>query len=251
MHRYEHNSVLIAGYSHTVALGVPHTSHDGAIRVVELTGEPCAHGLDGPWPRDDAYWQHAVALSAERTVAISWNRSQHLTALLISRSAFDFAVSSRPDLPVADLQLVPEVAVRSRVGGSLLDLARLIAAIIEAGGRPPIVLGSPPPKGDAAWVRRKLGTEVHFAEAAEQAGVSLDELELSTPPAWLKSWLVIQEMMREVAGAFSLPFCPSPSDAQTPDGFLCEEFWSSDVTHANEAYGALMRREIEKVHASL
>lgn len=241
--------VVIAGYSHTVALGMPHVG-DGSIQVVELTGEPRADGLDGPWPRDDAYWQQAVALSAERTVAISWNRSQHLTALLLSRP-FDFALRSRPDLPVADVPLVPEVAVRARVGGSLLDLARLIAAIIEAGGRPPIVLGSPPPKGDARWVRQKIGTEVHFAEAAEQAGVSLDERELSTPQVWLKSWLLIQEMMRDVAEAFSLPFCPSPAGAQTEAGFLREECWAADVTHANETYGMLMREQIARVHASL
>ena len=246
-------AAVIAGHSHTLALGVPLCSSDGLTRVVALPGEPRGDGLTGPWPRDDEYWTQVVALSRERTMAICWNGNQHLAGLLVSRPPFDFALRSRPDLPVDTASLlVPELAVRELLGRSLVALSRLLASILEAGGLPPIVLGTPPPKGNLEWVRRTLGTETHFTQLAEEAGMSLETIELSSPLVWLKSWLVVQRMMEEVAAAFSLRFCPSPADAQTPEGFLREAFWSSDVTHANEAYGMLMRRDIVRTqHASL
>jgi hypothetical protein len=242
--------VVIAGHSHTVALGVPISSPDGLTDFVALSGEPRATGLTGAFPRTDEYWADMVALTKVRTVAISWNGNQHLAGLLVAQP-FDFALRSRPDLPVAPITIVPELAVRELLGQSHVTLTRVLEGAARAGGRPPIILGTPPPKGDAAWVRRRLSSEVHFVQLAEQAGVSLETIELSTPQVWLKSWLVIQELLREIAGAFSLRFCPSPPDAQTADGFLREEYWSDDVTHANAAYGMLMRRDLDVVHASV
>lgn len=242
--------VLIAGHSHTLALGVPFSAPDGVARVVELTGPPRAEGLTGAFPRDDAYWARLVDESIERTVAICWNGNQHLASLLIA-PPFDFSLRSRPDLPVAAARVIPELAVRELLGQSLVALAQVLEGVARAGGRPPIIVGTPPPKGDAAWVRGKLSSEAHFVKLAEQAGVSLETIELSTPLVWLKSWLVIQELLRDIAAAFSLPFCGVPPAARTADGFLRPEYWSDDVTHANVEYGWLMRHEIEGLHASI
>lgn len=236
--------VVIAGHSHTVALGVPIATADGRPRLVELTGEPRAQGLTGAFPRDEAYWSRVVELSQAATVAICWNGNQHLAGLLIA-PAFDFPLRSRPDLPVVPVRLVPELAVRELLGQSIAAFARLLTSVTDAAGRPPIVLGTPPPKSDAEWVRARLASEVHFVQLAEQAGVGLETIELSPPQIWLKSWIVVQELLREVADACSLRFCPSPAEAQTADGFLRREYWSDDVTHANEAYGLLMRRDID------
>ena len=44
-------------------------------------------------------------------------------------------------------------------------------------------------------------------------------------------------MLAEEARSRGLMFIPVPKEVQDADGFLKREFWASDVTHANEAYG--------------
>jgi hypothetical protein len=239
---------VIAGHSHATALGVPIVSPDGATRLVEIDGDCRFAALTGAFPRTDDYWSQLVALSAERTIAICWNGNQHLAAFLVTTPPFDFALRARPDLPVdPTARVLPELLVRELLGQSIVTFARLLSSIAEAGGHPPVVVGTPPPKGDLAWVRKRLATEIHFVRMAEQAGSSIETVELSSPLVWLKSWIVIQQLLREVADAFALRFCGAPEEARTPDGYLREEYWSSDVTHANDAYGALMRRQLARL----
>ena len=44
-------------------------------------------------------------------------------------------------------------------------------------------------------------------------------------------------MLAEKARTRGLMFIPVPKEVQDADGFLKREFWASDATHANEAYG--------------
>ena len=53
-------------------------------------------------------------------------------------------------------------------------------------------------------------------------------------------WCVTQSMMREIAERHGAEFVPTPREAQTPEGFLRQEFWGRDITHANENLGRLV-----------
>lgn len=235
--------ILIAGHSNTRALGVPGDSMDGLNRFVEVADDAHFEGFTGP--RTPAYWDELVALSARRTIALSWGGSHHTKMFLILQGPrFDFALKARPDLPVDSAsKLIPELAIREALGMHLMPLVDLLSRISKVCGTPPIVLGTPPPRDDHERIRAKLGSEGFLKTKSEELGVDLETVELVTPLVWLKSWLVLQQMMCEIADASSCPFCASPPEAQTPDGFLREEF-REDITHANEAYGVLMRRDI-------
>ena len=75
---------------------------------------------------------------------------------------------------------------------------------------------------------------------AQELKVNLQDVELSPRLLRLKLWMVLQEMLEDAARAHSVPFVPVPASVQTGDGFLAEEYWAWDATHANEAYGRVM-----------
>jgi hypothetical protein len=105
----------------------------------------------------------------------------------------------------------------------------------------PVICGTPPPKGNDERLRALLANEPYFVSIALAMKAGLQDVELSPRLLRLKLWLVLQEMLEDVARTHSVPFLPVSASAQTGDGFLAEEYWGGDATHANEAYGRVMR----------
>ncbi len=53
-------------------------------------------------------------------------------------------------------------------------------------------------------------------------------------------WGLIQDLLAEFAVRGGAEFIPVPESALDSDGYLAPAYEGVDVTHANEAYGALM-----------
>ncbi len=236
-------ALVVAGHSHAAALGVP-PSNGVAVPGVTVVTHPDAHVLavGGSWPRDDAYWSALIKASINATAAIVWDGNQHQAYFLFEPSpAFDFVLSSDPSCPVdPDLPLVPEAYLRAFIAPTLEPLQQLLMRITDAGGRRPVVLGTPPPKGDSNAIRSLLANEPHFVAAAEAANSSIATARLTKPALMYKLWSLVQDMTRQIAEAQGAIFVPVPPDACTPDGYLRKEHWSGDVTHANAAFGTIM-----------
>lgn len=233
---------IIAGHSHTICLGVPGTSESP--KLVDLVnGDARFLGLIGPWPRDQAYWDLLVQATAGRKVAIFWDGNQHLGYYLFaSPPPFDFFLSHRPDLPgEGGVHLVPETAIRARFAPTFELLHHVIMQLkASTPDCQPIICGTPPPKGDDARLRQLMANELLFVCHAEYLKVSLQDVELTPPRLRFKLWAVLQMMLQDVAFAHAVPFVPIPASVQTADGFLDEQYWWEDATHANFAYGKVM-----------
>ena len=239
-------ALVVAGHSHAASLGVP-PSNGVAVPSVVPVAHPHAKvdAIGGSWPRDDAYWAALVAASIDATAAIVWDGNQHQAYFLFEpHPLFDFVLSSDPSRPVtADAMLVPEAYVRAFIAPTLAPLHALLDDIAAAGGRRALVLGTPPPKGDSAAIRRLLANEPHFVASAEAANADVATARLTEPAMMHKLWSLVQDMTREVAEAHGAVFVPVPIAARTSDGYLRKDHWSGDVTHANAAFGAIMLGE--------
>ncbi len=237
---------VVAGHSHAAALGVPPSNGPSAPALISV-GHPTASvfAVAGSWPRDDAYWCALVRASSDAAPVIVWDGNQHQAYFLFEpHPPFDFVLSSDPERAIdPDKALVPEAYLRAFIAPSLDPLRVLLEQIAEAGGARAIVCGTPPPKGDQEAIRRLLGSEPHFVASAEAANTSIATARLTDPALMHKLWSLVQDMTREVAESCGSIFVPVPPFACTQDGFLREEHWSGDVTHANAAFGAVMLTE--------
>jgi hypothetical protein len=80
-------------------------------------------------------------------------------------------------------------------------------------------------------------TEEFFVNWAAQLGQSLETISITDPYVRLKLWYLLQDVQAEEARIRGVMFIPVPKEVQDADGFLKREFWASDVSHTNEAYG--------------
>ncbi|MEA2839135.1 MAG: hypothetical protein QOF41_465 [Methylobacteriaceae bacterium] len=243
---------VIAGHSHLVAFGVPLRTEDGHLTLTSVNpGKDDFLCLNGPFPRDENYWLEAEKLAAAHPLFIYWHGNQHMAAhLFASDPPLDFVLSDDPSFPIAnDSVLIPEEMLREEFAQfvpSFDQLDALLKRVMGATHRGIFVCGTPPPKEDTAAMRASLGREAHFVERLAALRTSPDAIPLTPPLILYKMWRVIQNMLRDVAQKNGAQFLPIPPEAQTPDGFLRKECWSSDVTHANSNLGRLILPRLRK-----
>lgn len=242
------SSILIAGHSHVAALGVP-LVRDGYELLRIGHGDVPIFGLVGGWPLEDTdYWEQVAHHAEGRVVAILWRGNQHFHHFLIMPDAgFDFVLDSEPQLDVDPHRpLVPEATVIEFMRADMIDLDAIIEAIHAAGGQV-VLCGTPPPKGDAGFVREKILHEGYFRKTAEELGADLETIEISPPRLLYKLWKVMQNSLRDVATRHGARFMPVPETLQTSDGFLHPDYYAGDVTHANRAYGDVVLRQLAQL----
>ena len=127
-------------------------------------------------------------------------------------------------------------------------MTKLLAAIRKEEPRKLCVLGTPPPKKDSEALRRKLEREPFFLDWAAAIGQDVATIKITEPLVRLKLWHLLQDMFRAEAQKVGAVFVPVPAETLDDEGYLKPEYSADDVTHANEAYGALMlKKAIEEL----
>ncbi|MEZ5316380.1 MAG: hypothetical protein R2752_03160 [Vicinamibacterales bacterium] len=202
--------------------------------------------LTGGWPRESDYWDALVDAAPGRVVWLSWLGNEHIAEFLFAPDPpFDFIPRSRPYGPIApDARLVPESLVRAHFQRYVADLAPLLARL-RAVARLVVVVGPPPPKGDDDALRRRLRNEAHFRTRLAAIGIDAAGARLTPPHVRARLWRVIQDLRDEAAAEAGVRSVECPPLARDHD-FLKRQFWGDDVTHANEAFGALMTAHLER-----
>ena len=243
---------IIAGHSHSACLGVPlGRTHEGASQIVALeNGDRRFCGFLGKWPRVPGFWGELAQAARGRTVILVWQGNQHLTEFLLMPShPLDFVLSEDPSLDLdPDAEIVPELAIQTRLAAELPGLTEIIALLRKHGSSRVIVSGTPAPRRDRETMRKGILGNWYFPKLAEQFGFRIEEIPISAPLFQYKLWRVLQRLIRDAALRQSAEFLPV-ADATLQDGFLREEFGSvSDWMHTNETYGRLM---LDHFHAYL
>jgi hypothetical protein len=108
-----------------------------------------------------------------------------------------------------------------------------------------IVLGTPPPK-PKIFIDSLIRNDHFFVNSAIASGIEHDFIESSSDELRVCMWNFIQSQLEIIANENNCIFLPVPSKTIESNGLLKSEYWSDDITHANEDFGALMLDEILK-----
>jgi hypothetical protein len=240
-------TAVVAGHSHTVCFGIPF-SPDQRWRLIELSPDPKIYGLQWPRPRPHPRdFIHEIArLSKGKRLFLLWGGNEHLAQFLLASSPlFDFVSSELPHLPLhKDAVVLPESLVATSFEQCANSLNSTIDLLRQGGITHVSLLGSPPPKGDDEKLRPLLNASPAFKKQVEAKGAECETIPLTPPQVRLKLWALHQKVAREVAARKHIHFIAPPIEAQDQHGFLKEELWAPDATHANRAYGALYLAKI-------
>jgi hypothetical protein len=237
--------IVIAGHSHTAALGVP---LDSAMRLVPVAHPRAAFAiLAGPWPRTKAYWRELVRIAHGRMIAVVWMGNQHADFIFAPEPLFDLVKSRNTDLPMIEgAVVVPEMLIREYFRPTLTSLHALLQELVDAGAGRIVVVGTPPPKNADHAFRRLLCREESFVNHAREFGIDLATVPLTPSLIQYKLWLVIQDLLEEAGNSIAMPFLAVPDVARDAAGFLREPYWGADATHANAAYGAVLLEHLAR-----
>ena len=227
-------SLVVAGHSHLAAfLPAPET-----VSAPKLVEGDAMRVLNGPDPRDDAYWQAFAAADPTAPHAIVWAGDQYLRLLLVEpMPPIDFVLSAAPDLPLDPrASFVAEAQLRALFAPSYVDLANVIRRTSKAGATV-LVAGTPPPIGEVDALAQRLPRDPQFAPLLQssEAGTA-SPVGLSSPYTLQKVWSLTQMMLGEIAAANGARFVPVPDRTRTLEGFLAPAYWSNDPIHANAAF---------------
>jgi hypothetical protein len=239
--------MIFAGHSHINALVGNRVSADPMLQG-NSTHERLL-SLDGPWPRNDAYWEELIAHADSNRIALIWGGNEH-NSLYFFETAYQFDFRSRHVTRILNnLQIVAQSTIRRKFwNASIRDLSDILAKLLKACPSRIVLIGTPPPKKDNEALRNLLAAEPHFLEWAAQIGEGIDSIRITAPHIRLKLWYVLQDLLAEEAGKVAASFVRVPVETQDEEGFLKPEFSAHDITHANDAYGALMlARVIEEL----
>jgi hypothetical protein len=118
----------------------------------------------------------------------------------------------------------------------------VIASIRNATRARVIHMLPPPPKRDNDHIAQYH--ESHFAK------VGIGDRGVTPPDLRLKFWKMQADILAEFCSEQSVELLWPLPETLDEDGFLLKEFYSSDATHANAAYGELMLQRFENIVSS-
>lgn len=124
--------------------------------------------------------------------------------------------------------------IRNRDGASLKALRKATTARV-------VHLLAPPPKRDNDHILRH-----HESRFAKE---NIADLGVSSPELRLKFWNLQRRILEEICQELDIDVLGPPLSGLDEDGFLASEFYASDATHANVAYGELILGQVEDMFA--
>lgn len=243
--------IILTGHSHVIAFGVPPLPKDKSVeRSVELLS---SDGVDfyatvERWDgtRSSDYWRHTGEESKGRAVAIFWQGNQYNSDFLFHREQkFDVALIGAANKEVIKgFQLVPATVVKAHLEPAFAGLNDAIKTLKECGVSQIVVIETPPPKADPAFMVPHLINSKAFNAIAAKYGIEISEESITPASVRQKLWRITQDISLSIARHHGVSYLPLPKDVVESDGTLKSEYWADDVTHANSLYGSRIKKHI-------
>ena len=229
--------ILIAGHSHTFAMYValmnsPEIQNDFAI---VSNSDFSKH-----FPHDDEYWNFVASLSETQTTAISWNGNQHNIHFLVDDGGDFKTISYNQE---ASCVAISELQVEEVFRPTFYELELFLSRFPKPENV--CLLGTPPPKSKS-FLDRRLNSDSYFVNLARQAGVRDKKIYASSDSLRVYMWKVTQTLTQKTALKFGAKFLMVPESCHDEKLILKENFYTEDLTHANEKFGELMIKELAK-----
>lgn len=232
--------ILIAGHSHTFAMYValmnsPELQKDFAI----VSNSDFTKHI----PQDDEYWNFAASLSETQITAISWNGNQHNIHFLVQDGSEFKTINFNQD---SNCVAISEFQVEEVFRPTFYELELILSRF----PRPENVclLGTPPPKSKS-FLDRRLNSDSYFVDLARKAGLKDKKIYASSDNLRVYMWEITQILTEQTALKFGAKFFKVPKSSHNEKFILNRDFYTEDLTHANEKFGELMIRELAKFFA--
>jgi hypothetical protein len=182
-------------------------------------------------------------LPADTHVFVSVLGTYHnILGLLRSGPDFDFFLDADDVVDRTARANVPHRAIADAFLNVFAE-AKPVREISAASRGPVHLLSSPPPKADNEFIFSRLTRQKKRA----YRGKVVCDVGVERPVSRLKLWRLETSLISSWAEAEGMSFVPPPSEAFDADGFLAEEFYGDDATHANARYGALVVKQISEI----
>ncbi len=230
------SAVLIAGHSHTFSmhLAIEQNSKFRENFCIANQEDLSKHKL-----RDETYWEFVAANSNSKKIGIAWNGNQHNIHFLIeTKKPFKVynLINDNKDYPAVSLTRVKELY--KNTFDELKSIIERYFLNVDF-----FLIGTPPPKSKN-HLDKLIKADPLFIVLGNKFAIPTSELETSSDDLRIAMWKLTQKLTSEVANQFGVNFVGVPDEATSPNGLLKDKYWTDDLTHANEKFGALMLEQV-------
>ena len=234
--------ILIAGHSHTFALlmaikkGAKYSENFGL--VAEANSKQFGTGII----RDLTYWNFVSKKSTAQPTVISWNGNQHnIHFLLEDGNPFQVTEIYKE---FENSPVVPISQVRALFNPTFEELRSTLRLFNNPSNI--YLLGTPPPKSKN-FVDSILLNDPFFSRKAASLGIPKSDIQATSDALRIAMWKLTQQITEEVSAEFGCNFISIPVSTIDTNGLLKSEYWTEDLTHANEAFAEIILDEIIEV----
>ena len=235
---------IVSGHSHAASI-LEATSLPEMQAIAESEIAVCysADWVAGP-PGDKEYWDFVGELSRGKHIVIIWNGNQH-NANFMFQTEPNFTMLGVPESG-DDPQAIPisRAMMKEFFRPSFEELSEIIPSLSDAAS---ITLMNGPAPKPLTHIKDCILQEKYFIDIAKSLGVDIADLVITSDSLRLELWNVLAGLLADSAKTLGANFLGAPEVSRETSGLLSQEYWASDVTHANSKYGVLLVEEITKL----
>ena len=193
-------------------------------------------------PVNEAYWDFAAELSKNNEVIIFWNGNQHnINFLIETNSKFNaYGLGSDVEYPV-----VPVTQIETLFRPTFLELENILTKFPKKSNV--IIAGTPAPKSKDFLDQRLAAaiSEPYIEKIKSELNLKRDDLRASSDELRSFMWRINQSLLKEVSIKTECRYFPAPGETVINPGILKPNFYTDDLTHANQEYGDILLGNLE------
>jgi hypothetical protein len=232
---------VIAGHSHTFALLMAIRGNQKYFDTFGLIDESKPSQLGKGFVRNSEYWSYVAKLSLSLPTFISWNGNQHNIHFLVDEFR-PFQIQNLYQ-EYSSAPVVPIDQVKELFSPTFNELRSTLSRFETCENL--TLLGTPAPK-PKKYIDSILLKDEYFTKQTRAASTPGSKIVATSDELRQAMWKFTQIMTKEIADELGCKFMPTPQFSLDSKGLLREQFWSDDITHANQYFGELLLDDIAK-----
>lgn len=224
--------VLLLGSSHTKAIATATADVDNFQAF--WVKSPKRDDGPGDIAVEEAL-QAAAELSAADLVAVSWIGTYHnIFGLVQHERPFDFFEPGSSQDPDPSMEIIPYAVLRDHFMQTISGDS-FTKKVGQATKAKFVIPATPPPKGDNDFIGARM---------KNYRGIDVAKAGVTAAHVRAKLWRLEMKCIEAYCSTIGAQFVSPPAEAVTEDGYLRANFYGNDATHANAAYGALVKAQL-------
>jgi hypothetical protein len=195
-------------------------------------------------PGNADYWDFVVELSRGKHVVIVWNGNQHNADFMFETEPRFTILGALEQSLDQEAFLIPIAMIKDYFKPSFEELIEIIPSLSNAAS---ITLMNGPAPKPLTHIQNCVWQEKYYIDIAKSLGVEIDSLVITSDSLRIELWNILAELLANSAKDLGANFLSAPAASRDAFGMLLQEYWASDVTHANSKYGMLLIEELQKL----